>query len=78
MLEGRQAEKRRGFVKVETYLLFPSYLGLELGLAVDVDNLKFLYEDREPEEGPQPNGTRSIWGVKGDVAHLLELFGCCS
>ena len=60
-------------MKDKTYLLFPSYLGLKLGLAVDIDNLKFLYKDREPEEGP-PNRTRSIWGVNGDVAHLLELF----
>jgi len=63
-------------VKDETYLLFPSYLSPELGLAVDVDNLKLLYEEREPEEGP-PNGAWSIWGVNGDVAHLLELFCCC-
>ena len=69
MLEGHRAEKRRGFGKDETHLFFPSYLGLEIGLAVDVDNFKFLYEDREPEEGPS-NGTRWASGALTEMLHI--------
>ena len=58
-------------MKDKTYILHPSYLGLELGLAVDVDDFKFLNEDRETEEG-HLNGARGLWSVDGDMTHLFE------
>ena len=46
-------------MKDKAYPLHPSYLSLELGLAVDTGDFKFLYEDRKTKQGL----SSGIWGL---------------
>ena len=55
------------------YLLLPRYLGLKLGLAVDVNHLKFLHKDRETEMR-HASGARGLCDIHGDTRDGFEVF----
>ena len=54
------------------YLLHPRHLGLELGLTVDIDQLKLFYEDRETEGG-HAGDTRGFRITHGDIGYGFEV-----
>ena len=54
------------------YLLHPRHLGLELGLAKDVNNLKFLYIDRKTKRR-HANSALGLCGINGDTGDGFEV-----
>ena len=60
----------------KTYSFHPRQLGLEFCLTIDVDDLEFLYEDRETK-GRDASETRDPTDIHGNMRYRLEVLCYC-